>query len=298
MSNYGDRDIELVSGNLLSSEDCKKATAGVSMIIHLAAGNEKSFPGSFMNSVVTTRNLIESVRHEKTMKRFLNVSSFSVYSNMRIRRGGLLDESCELESSPMERSEAYCFGKVKQDELVTDLCNKYDIPFVIVRPGAVYGPGVRQLISPRVGTDPFGVFFHLGGRNRIPLTYIDNCAEAIVLAALTEGIDGEIFNIVDDNLPTSRQLIKLYKRNVGHFKSIYIPYRVFYTFCYLWEKYSKWSDAQLPPVFNRRKCAALWKGNRYSNSKLKELLHWRPKMDLDDGLRYYFDYLKENGGYK
>ena len=46
------RDVEIVTGDLLSREDCRKATQDVSVIIHLAAGMEKSFAGAFMNSAL------------------------------------------------------------------------------------------------------------------------------------------------------------------------------------------------------------------------------------------------------
>ena len=288
--------IEVIKGNLLSPDDCKKATRAVSVIFHLAAGMEKTFPGFFMNSVVTTRNLLDSTLQDDGLKRFLNVSSFAVYSNMKVKRGGLLDETCEVESQPMQRYDSYCFGKLKQDELVYEYGNKYNIPYVIVRPGAVYGPGARHLIPPRIGTGIFGIFIHILGSYRLPLTYIDNCAEAIVLAGVKKGVDGEIFNIVDDYLPRSREFLTLYKRNVRYFRSIYIPFRIFYSFCYLWEIYSNWSEGQLPPVFNRRKCAAEWKGNRYSNKKLKTLLNWKPKVSFDEASKRYFEYLRNRTG--
>src|SRR5262245_55736287 len=61
--------IELVKGNLLSHEDCLAATEGVRVIYHLAAGRgEKSYPDAFMNSVVTTRNLLEATLFHKTLK--------------------------------------------------------------------------------------------------------------------------------------------------------------------------------------------------------------------------------------
>src|SRR5687767_14063905 len=51
--------IEIFRGNLLSPENCVDATREVSLIYHLAAGRgEKSYPDAFMNSVVTTRNLL------------------------------------------------------------------------------------------------------------------------------------------------------------------------------------------------------------------------------------------------
>lgn len=40
------------------------------------AGRGKSFPGCFQGSVVTTRNLLDAVVRLKTLKRFVNVSSF------------------------------------------------------------------------------------------------------------------------------------------------------------------------------------------------------------------------------
>jgi nucleoside-diphosphate-sugar epimerase len=295
INTFGKDKTEVVYGNLLSLEDCRTASSGAKVIFHLAAGIEKTFPGCFMNSVITTRNLLESTLGGKNIRRFLNVSSFAVYSNMNMRRRAMLDETCEVESKFMERYDAYCFGKVKQDEIVMEYGKQYNIPYVIVRPGVVYGPGARGSIHSRVGIGTFGVFLHLGGSNSLPLTYVDNCADAIVLAGLKKGIDGEIFNIVDDNLPTSRKFLRLYKKNVKHFRSIYVPYRIFYLFCYLWEKYSKWSVGQLPPAFNRRKCAAEWKGNRYSNKKLRDLLKWEPKLPPDERLKRHFEYFKKRG---
>ena len=52
--------VELCSGDLMSAEDCERATAGVSVIYHLAAGFDKSFAGAFMNSALATRNLMNA----------------------------------------------------------------------------------------------------------------------------------------------------------------------------------------------------------------------------------------------
>src|SRR5207245_5850465 len=176
--------IEVVKGNLLSREDCAAATKDVAVIFHLAAGaGEKSFPDAFMNSVVTTRNLLEaSIRHQ-CLRRFVNISSFTVYTNTQKSRGRLLDESCPVEKRPELRGDAYCFAKVKQDEIVTEYGKRFRIPYVIVRPGHVYGPG-NEGITGRGGIGKVGVFLHCGGANTIPFTYVDNCVEAVVLAGL------------------------------------------------------------------------------------------------------------------
>jgi nucleoside-diphosphate-sugar epimerase len=280
--------VEFVFGNLLSKRDCILACNDVAVVLHLAAGRgEKSYPDAYLNSVVTTRNLMEASAQSGAMKRFVNVSSFAVYSNRDNRDGRLLDESCPIEERPELRGEAYCFAKVKQDEIVRKCGDELGVPYVIVRPGVVYGPG-NEPITGRVGTGTFGMFLHLGGRNSIPFTYVDNCADAIALAGLREGIDGEIFNVVDDELPSSRRFLRLYKKEVKPFKSIYVPHFASYMLCYLWESYSARSQGQLPPVFNRRRWYANWKRTIYSNRKAKKLLGWAPKVPTMIGLERYF----------
>ncbi len=284
---YQGAQVELITGNLLSREDCIAATKDVAVIFHLAAGTGQSyFPDAFMNSVVTTRNLLEASMKHNCLRRFVSVSSFTVYSNMgKARR---LDESCPVEEHPELRGEAYCFAKVKQEQIVREYCERLGIPHVIVRPGYVYGPG-KQILTGRVGIDTFGIFLHLGGSNAIPFTYVDNCAEAIALAGLKQGVDGDIFNIVDDDLPSSRQFLRLYKKNVKHFTSLYVPHALSYALCCLWEWYSNWSEEQLPPAFNRRRWHAYWKKTSYSNEKLKSRLGWTPRVSLAEGLERYFE---------
>jgi len=287
--------IEVIKGNLLSREDCVTATEDVTVIFHLAAGTgEKSFPDVFVNSVVTTRNLLEASLRHKFLRRFVNISSFAVYTNTQKPQWRLLDESCPVEMHPELRGEAYCFAKVKQDEIITEYGKKFGVPYVIVRPGYVYGPG-KEDITGRVGIGTFGVFLHLGGSNSVPFTYVDNCAEAIVLAGLKNGVDGEVFNVVDDDLPSSQRFLRLYKQNVRRFASIYVPHILSYAFCWLWEKYSNWSEGQLPPAFNRRRWHAYWKKTRYSNEKLKARLGWTPTVPMAEGFRRYFQSCRERG---
>jgi nucleoside-diphosphate-sugar epimerase len=286
---YNRAQVEAVTGNLLSREDCGAATKDVAVILHLAAGTGQNYyADAFMNSVVTTRNLIEAAHRHQCLRRFVSVSSFTVYTNMRKPRQRLLDESCPVEARPELRGEAYCFAKVKQEQIVTESCKALGIPHVIVRPGYVYGPG-KEVMTGRVGIDTFGIFLHLGGSNPIPFTYVDNCADAIALAGLQAGIDGDTFNVVDDDLPSSRQFLRLHKKHVGHFTSLYVPHAVSYALCYLWEKYSIWSEEQLPPAFNRRRWHAYWKKTRYSNEKLKTRVGWMPRVSTAEGFRRYFD---------
>jgi nucleoside-diphosphate-sugar epimerase len=286
-----DIQLEIMEGNLLSQDDCQRAADGVSLILHIAAGTSKSFAGCFMDSAVATRNLLEAASKISTLKRFLNVSSLAVHSGFNLKRGSLLDETSAIESEHMERYDPYAYGKIKQDEIVLSYGREHGIPFAILRPGPVYGPGKRKLAG-RVGIDTFGIFLHLGGANPLPLIYLDNCADAIVLSGIVRGIEGEVFIAVDDELPTSRQFLRLYKKHAVHFFSIYVPYSIFYLFNCLWAKYSKWSGGQLPPAFNPRNCAAYYQRQRYSNRKLKERTGWVPRVSFAEGSKRYFDFVK------
>ena len=288
------KNVEVVTGDLLSRDDCRKAATGVSIIYHLAAGMEKSFAGAFMNSALATRNLMDAFLQFGEPKRFVNVSSFAVYSNLGLKRGALLDENCQLEDAPQERFDAYGFGKLKQEGLVKEYGEKYNLPYIILRPGYVFGPGKTEL-NGRVAINIFGFLTQVGGSHLLPLTFVDNCAEAIVLAGLKPGVDGEIFNVVDDELLTARRFLARYKAKLER-SSVRIPYFAAQLLCLLWERYSRWTKGQLPPVFNRRRCAAEWKGNRYSNQRLQERLGWKPRMPMEQAMEAFlgqFDKLED-----
>jgi nucleoside-diphosphate-sugar epimerase len=291
-ADFGGSSLEVVGGNLLSRETCASVARGVTVVYHLAAGVEKTFPGCFLNSAVTTRNLLDAVIAAGTVRRFVNVSSLAVYSNAQLRRGATIDETCPIDTELVERYDPYAYGKAKQDEIVREYGGLHRLPYVIVRPGVTFGPG-KAKIPGRVGIDTFGIFLHLGLGNRMPLTYVENCAEAIFLAGLTPGINGEEFNIVDDDLPRSRTFLRWYKRNVKRIRTIPVPYPLFYVFNVAWEKYSAWSGGQLPPAFNRRTCEAYYRSQTFSNRKAKALLGWEPRVGMSEGLENFCAYARE-----
>jgi len=289
---FPDATIHIVTGNLLSKADCRRAAQDAALVYHLAAGTGKSFAGCVLDSAVATRNLLDALVGSTSLRRFVNVGSFSVYSNYSMRRGALLDESCPVERAFAQRCDAYAYGKLKQDDIVATYGADHAIPYCIVRPGIVFGPGRGGSILGRCGVDTFGFFMHVTGRFAIPLTYVDNCAQAIVMSGLALEGNGEVFNVVDDNLPSSTMLLRQVKRHLGPFFSVRVPYRLFLLFCHAWERYATWSENQLPPQFNRRMCAAYHKGNRYSNDKLKRIVGWAPTVSMDEALARYFQYMR------
>src|SRR5262249_22719469 len=106
--------IEFMKGDLFSRGDCEAATRDAAVIYHLPAGTgTKSFADACVNSVVTTRNLLDAIVKQGCLRRLVNVSSFSVYTNRGKTQRGVLDESCPTEDRPELRGDAYCFAKVK-----------------------------------------------------------------------------------------------------------------------------------------------------------------------------------------
>lgn len=291
-SRYENASVEIFQGDLLRKSDSQKAVQGVSVIFHLAAGFGKSFRHIYKNTVLATRNLLDAATGEQTIKRLLCVSSFTVYSTGGLKKGGILDETCEVYTNPGLKGEAYCCGKVRQEEMVFDYNKRNGLPFVIVRPGYVYGPGNPE-ISGRIGVSKLNTFFHMGGSNAIPVSFVENCADAIVLAGLTGGVEGQVFNIVDDDQPRSSEFLAAYKKHVRPSRTVSMPKVVSYLLCAFWGSSAKMSGGRLPLTYNLYRWSDDWKGNVYPNRKLKEQLGWEQRVSLEEGMMRYFEYCRK-----
>lgn len=277
--------LEFVTANLRNPAEIVPTVAGCEMVIHAAAALKGSPAEMFLDSVVASRNLLEVVVNELRPIRVVLVSSFGAMGVAEMQRGAMIDEGTPLERHPEQR-DVYSHSKLRQEQLFWEYHEKYGFELVVLRPGVIYGPGGGHF-SNRVGLNLFGRFLHLGGKNLLPLTYVDNCAEAIVVAALYEGANGQVYNVVDDDLVTSRQYLALYKSRVRPVRSIPVPY-----FALMWgsrmiERYSQRSRGQLPAIFTPYKTRAMWAGNHFSNAKLKSI-GWRPLISTREGLERAF----------
>jgi nucleoside-diphosphate-sugar epimerase len=293
---YPDAHLEMFVGALSSPEAILPALDGVGVVYHLAAGMKGTAADLFLSSVVASKHLLEAVG-QKTQAgqgpKIVLVSSFGVYGVSELPRGAMVDENTPLEPHPEQR-DLYSFAKLRQEQLFREYQAKYGFPLVVLRPGVIYGPS-GGAFSSRVGLNLFGIFLHLGRGNLLPLSFVENCAEAIVVAGENDSANGQTFNVHDDDLPTSRQYLKLYKRNVKRMRSITVPYFVLQFISRRVERYYLRSKGLLPAIFTPYKTAASWKGNRFSNARLKSL-GWRQIVPTSEALRRTFEYLKQSGG--
>jgi nucleoside-diphosphate-sugar epimerase len=130
----------------------------------------------------------------------------------------------------------------------------------------------------------FGLFLHLGGRNRIPLTYVDNCADAVVRAGADERLVGEILNVVDDDLPSSADLLARYKKSGVKMRIVPVPRPLLFLLSRINQLVSRLSSGQFPVVFKPSDIECYWSGYRYPNTKAKKLLDWTPRVPMGEAL--------------
>jgi nucleoside-diphosphate-sugar epimerase len=288
-SRFSAAHVAMFAANLKNRAEIAAAVEGVEIVIHAAAAMKGSPAEMFLDSVVASRNLLDSIveRQEQTGQRMrvVLVSSFGAIGVAELPRGAIIDESSPMERRPRER-DVYSFTKLRQEQMFWEYAQRHGVDVVVLRPGVIYGPGGGHF-SNRVGLSLFGIFAHLGGGNLLPLTYVENCAEAIVVAALAPQATGQIYNVVDDDLPTSRQYLSSYKRGVKPVRSVRIPYWLLLWGSGVVERYNKRSKGQLPAIFTPYKTKAMWGGNRFSNAKLKGL-GWKPAISTQDGLARTF----------
>jgi nucleoside-diphosphate-sugar epimerase len=283
--------LKVVPGSLNDSDSCRALVTKGSRGFHIASLLNGSAAALFIANVVATRRLLAAVR-DSECPRFVLVSSIAVYGPQNLPSGALLDESCALDPQPQLR-DPYTFSKVVQEQVCWDARAEWNLPLVVVRPGNIYGPG-REVLSARVGIKVGPVLLRLGGRQQLPYTYVDNCAEAIVRAGYTPGIEGESFNIVDDDLPTGIQLVNKHRRALGSLPTVAIPLWALGPLARGYTAYTRYSRGQLPPILTPHRVAAMWNAVRYTNVKAKTKLDWSCRTTLEQGMDAAFQALKQS----
>jgi nucleoside-diphosphate-sugar epimerase len=261
--------------------------------LHLAAGLKGAPAEMFADSVVVSRNLLEALEMREGMPvektRIVLVSSFGVYGVVPLGRRARINEKSPLEDHP-ELRDTYSHSKLRQEQLFWDYQKKAGFELVVLRPGVIYGPG-GGAFSSRVGLQIGPVFFHLGGSNLLPMTFVVNCAEAIVLAASHPDSAGQVYNVHDDDLPTASRYLRAYKKHVRRIRSIRLPYFATRMLARFLEAYHRRSQGQLPDIITLYKVAAAWGGNTFDNTKLRAL-GWRQLVATPDAMARTFEYLR------
>ena len=281
--------IESIGANLLARDGLDRLVAGVDCMIHAAAGMRGSAADMFANTVVGTRNLLDAAG-AAGVKRIVLISSFAVYRTVDLADGAVHDESLPIEATGTEKG-SYAYTKTRQEQLFEEYRKRFGFESVILRPGAIYGPGTSPF-STRVGISAAGFFFALGGRTTLPLSYVENCADAIVYAALNAPA-GSAYNVVDDDLPTCRQYLDAFRREVRRVRTLPVPYWALMAGSRFLAHYNRKSKGQLPAVFPPYVVRSMYRPLHYSNAALKKL-GWQQRVSTADALALSFKHWRDH----
>lgn len=253
-------------------------------VIHLAASLSGDLATQFSGTVVATENLLAQV-DVASLARFVHVSSFSVYDFTALRSGGVLTEATPIEPLPEER-DAYTATKIIQERMVIEACSSAGTPFVVLRPGAIYGPGKDWDFGAAVASGRCSFIF--SPRAPFRLTYVENCADAIVRALEAPMAVGRVLNIVDDDLPSHAAFFRMCRKAGAETgRAIPVPWLLLAAAGKAVAVADKvfFKGAKLPEVLAYRRQQARWKPLRYSNEEAKRALDWAPKVAWRDAVR-------------
>jgi nucleoside-diphosphate-sugar epimerase len=277
--------VAVLRGDLRQLGDWTKELSRIEAVVHLAAAPSGDLPTQFLGTVVATENLLARLPM-KSLRRFIHVSSFSVYDYASLGFRGTLTEATPIDPAP-EKRDAYTITKIAQERLVTEASDAAGTHLVVIRPGAIVGPGKDWDFGRVTKVGPFDLIFSPGAR--FPLTYVSNCADAIVKALDAPIPAGSVYNIVDDELPTYGQFHRLgrrYRRTVG--SALYVPwFGVTLLGCAvsLVNALLFRGRAKLPEFLDRRRQRVRWRPTRYSNRAARMDLGWAPAASLEVAVR-------------
>lgn len=286
--------LDIVPGDLVSRADLIPVVSGAAVLVHLAAAKGGDYTTRFQGTVVGTENLLNAAR-DAGVHRLVAISSFSVYDYRGLRRGDVLDERTPVITDPGKRDE-YAETKAYQDELYWDFGADDDNTMVMLRPGMIYGRDEmwHPLLSGELG--PLAV--RVGTRARPPITYVENTARAIALAARRlidepSAVDGEIINIVDDDLPTQSEYVAKLRAVADRPgiedlpRAVTVPFsamRFSASAASLINRRLLSSRAKLPGIAVPEQLDARFRHLTYPNAKAKRLLGWEPTFDVDEAI--------------
>jgi nucleoside-diphosphate-sugar epimerase len=191
-----------------------------------------------------------------------------------------------VEADAFER-DGYAHTKLVQEKLVRDHAAATGCKLTILRPGIIFGPD--NLFNCNLGMQPSKkLWIRTGAWGRQPLTYVENCAEAIVMSAEKDEAVGQLFNVVDDDLPSQRRYMNALRRREPR-KPWVLPVswtimRLLARSAALTNKLLLRNQAKIPSLFVPCRLHARIKPLRYSNRKIKQTLGWSPRYGLEEAI--------------
>ena len=277
--------IEIVRGDLKDKDSLREAIAGVDVVCHAAAAMRGSWREHAETTIQGTKWMLK-LSQEAGVKRFIHISSITIYRTWDRESKALIDETCPWDPYP-ERLGPYAYSKVEAEKHAFRYLWQ-GLPVVVIRPGIIYGPGGR-VMHPNVGYFVTKKLFLLvgGGDIPLPLTYVDNTVDGILLAMSNDRAIGQVYNLVDDATITQREFLDRYKTSVnGRFVTLSLPLPLLLAGAVLARQLKRFGMTSI--VTTAYGLNAQYANVRFDAGKARRELGWHPRVALDEGLRCTF----------
>ncbi|MCK6555421.1 NAD-dependent epimerase/dehydratase family protein [Candidatus Binatia bacterium] len=280
-------DVEPCPGDLKDEASIATAVQGVDAVVH--AGAKVDTSGKWEEfaevNIRGTRRVISAAR-ASGVGRIVHISSLSVYD---VDRDGVTI----TEDSPYE-SEANARGHYSRSKLAADRLAlteaRAGAPVVVLRPGLLYGPGKRPPLA-RQSFAVKGWKLILARPNYpLPMSYVDNTADAVWLALHCPDAIGQAFTIVDENI-RQNELVSLYRAASGEvWRPVFLPVGTVALAAGVAERGLRLVRRRSPVTYHqvRRATDRAW----YDCSRAEQVLGWRPAVPVHEGLRRTFESIR------
>lgn len=195
--------IPMIAGDLLDEEALDRAVAGCEVVFHCA----HDFQSSEANLTGTRRLAEACLRHK--VRRLVYTSSFAVYEPLP---DGELDESVP----PKPSGWTYKDDKIAAEHLLDGYHRERGLPVATILPTIVYGPfGKAWTIAPITHLRQGRVVLTKEKPGRCNAVYVDDCVDALLLAAVEPGAIGARILVSGPDTVTWHEFYRTYERMLG-----------------------------------------------------------------------------------
>lgn len=273
--------IPFISVDLTNREKAIEAFAGADYVIHCAGLSSVWGAKSDFNNanVIGVKHVIEACKIHN-IKRLVHISTPSLYFDYR-------DNYNLTESNPLPKVSVndYATSKKEGENLIQNAFRS-GLSTVILRPRGIFGPG-DTAIFPRIISAMQRKMLPLinEGRALMDITYIDNVVEAIILSLQVKNVDGNIYNITNDEPKSFFELLQLLSEKMQlELKTTNISFNKAYCFAKFMEVFYRMFRLKKEPPITCYGVGLVAKSMTFDISKAKLQLGYQPKLSINEGL--------------
>jgi nucleoside-diphosphate-sugar epimerase len=254
---------------------------GAEGVLHLAAmlDDWRPMKDHYAVNVTGTQNVCRAALAEG-VRRFVHVSSLMVYG---MALGKPAHEDFPLTPYP----DPYSVTKAEGDKVVQQMIAKDHLPAVILRPNQIFGPGDHHHFSRLADRLRTGRGIIVGrGRNVLPLVYVTDAVQGLLLALEHERAVGQAYNIANDRPLTQEEFLQAIAQEIGAKRPrFHMPYRVLYAAGYAAEHLATLTRSRRRPPVTRLGVIFLGTDTRLAIDKARRELGYTPRVTLREGVR-------------